>query len=263
VLDSDASGAPRTIFAAYTDHFAAVIRVLRAGTAGFEVAAEPAQFDLYGSECEVTIRDLNADGQPDVHLTFLGSGNSVDWLFSWDGQDLRNLAPTRATERGTLLSELRNAELLDLNGDGIPEVSSSINVPEGGSPTPTRLYRWSAGQYESDQQVVGPWVFTRAAGSPATDRILVLLPPTAQGPFTMHVVNGTAMVGTRVENAVESARIWMNGQEIFRPNDFGNNVATIERTVVLQSMNELQVRLAGAPSGRITVLIKASAWPMP
>lgn len=45
-----------------------------------------------------------------------------------------------------------------------------------------------------------------------------------------------------------------------RPSDFGNQVAVIERTVSVLAENELQVRLAGAPGGRITIVIDAASW---
>ncbi len=93
--------------------------------------------------------------------------------------------------------------------------------------------------------------------------VSVTLPANAVGPFTLTVFNGAggAEPGARVENAVDSGRLWLNGVELVSPNHFGNNVAVIQRTVTLpQAENELKVRLGGAPGGRIVVTIDPTSW---
>lgn len=68
-------------------------------------------------------------------------------------------------------------------------------------------------------------------------------------PYTLHIVNGHAN-GT---NRISSARVTLNGTEIAGPNDFGQNVAVIDRTVSLQAGNTLQIRFTSAPGSFITI----------
>jgi hypothetical protein len=42
--------------------------------------------------------------------------------------------------------------------------------------------------------------------------------------------------------------------------NFGQRVALIEKTVTLQQENTIKVRLAGAPGGRITIVIDSANW---
>src|SRR5262245_44967650 len=71
VYETDASAAPQTIVAAYTNHTEAVVRILRAGHGGFYVAAEPpAWLDLSGVWCEVSLDDVDGDGRRDIRVDF-------------------------------------------------------------------------------------------------------------------------------------------------------------------------------------------------
>lgn len=54
------------------------------------------------------------------------------------------------------------------------------------------------------------------------------------------------------ENRVTSAKIMLNGTELFSPKNFNENVDTLRKTVVLtQDYNELSVRVEGSPSSFI------------
>ncbi len=57
------------------------------------------------------------------------------------------------------------------------------------------------------------------------------------------------------ENRVSSARIILNGSQIAGPNDFGHQVGLIEKPVVLNLNNTLEVRLMSAPGSFINVQI--------
>lgn len=264
VLEADASGAPVTIFAAYTDLYEGAVRVLKRSGAGFTVAAEPSQESHSGFDCEVQLLDLNGDGANEVRVSFMAGTNSADWFYAWDGAVLTSMTPLLALP-GTEVGEtaIRNAGVMDLDGDGVVEVvsfnPSPIDPAELGSPS--ELYRLNAGRFEIDRPVVSVSAFKRADGAPRDDSVSLRLPAGATGPFTLRVFNGSGLgTGSRVENSVESGRIWLNGQEIVSPQHFGNNVAVIERTVTLQAENELKVRLGGAPGGRIVVVIDAASW---
>ena len=259
VLATDPSGSAQTIVATYTNGYRAVVRVLQRSGDGFQIAAEPSGLHLWGLDCSIELANLTAQ-QRIVHLTFHGAANTVDWVFVWTGQELSNLTPLVNTDFGNPDSQFRNAELIDLDGDGALDVTSRINA-SGDEPTsPTKVFRWTSGGFVPDLPILGPWTFVREDSSPTTDQILFELPSTAQGPFTLFVVNGTGTTGSRVENAVESARVWLNGEEVLRPSDFGANIGTIERAITLQQTNQLDVRLGGTPGGIIVVKIKVSSW---
>ena len=97
----------------------------------------------------------------------------------------------------------------------------------------------------------GPKTYTRTAGPPNSFTDTFTLPAGTTAPYTLHVVNGNAN-GT---NRISSATIKLNGVEILDPNDFGQNVAVLDRTVALQATNTLEIRLTSAPGSFITVSV--------
>jgi hypothetical protein len=260
VLQTNSAGAPTVVLAAYTNLTSAAVRVLVPDGAGFRVAAEPASDDLAGESCAVHAVDVNNDGVPEAHLELYSNNASIDWVYSWDGQTLTNLTPV-ATDpiSGAADSALINAVLIDTNGDGVLEAFSS-DLGGNDPPSAGRIYELSGGRFVFTRSVVDVFQFERSNETPETESVTVTLPAGAQGPFTLRVFNGAGVVGKRVDNAVDSGRIWLNDQEIVSPNAFGSQVAVIERVVTLQSENTLKVRLAGTPGGRISVVIDAASW---
>ena len=76
----------------------------------------------------------------------------------------------------------------------------------------------------------GPIQYTRTAGPPDQFTATFALPTGTTAPYTIHIVNGNAD-GTK---RVSSGTIKLNGIQIAGPNDFGQNVAVIDRAVTLQ-----------------------------
>lgn len=97
----------------------------------------------------------------------------------------------------------------------------------------------------------GPKQYTRTAGPPNQFTDTFTLPSGTTAPYTLHVVNGNAN-GT---NRISSATVKLNGVEILDPNDFGQNVAVLDRTVTLQTTNTLTIRLTSAPGSFIIVSV--------
>ncbi|MEK6804385.1 MAG: LamG-like jellyroll fold domain-containing protein, partial [Nitrospirota bacterium] len=95
----------------------------------------------------------------------------------------------------------------------------------------------------------GPQQYTRTAGPPNQSTDTFTLPTGTTAPYTLHIVNGNAN-GT---NRISSARVTLNGTEIAGPTDFGQNVVVVDRTVILQATNTLQVRLTSAPGSFLTI----------
>lgn len=145
VLATDRTGAPEATFATYTNGYRAVVRVLRKGASGFQVAAEPSGLHLWGLDCTIALVDLAPERRRVIHLSFQGGANTVDWLFAWKGQDLSNLTPLVNTEFGGQDSQLVDADFVDLDRDGTLEIVSRTESAKG-VPAP-KIFRWSSGRY--------------------------------------------------------------------------------------------------------------------
>jgi hypothetical protein len=265
VLESDGQGNPETVVAAYANVFSGAVRVLRRSGSNYFVADEATDDLFVGEFCEIEAVDVDGDGKPEAIVRFLNNPSTLDWVYAWRNSTLVNIGPTSAVSQTSQAdTELFGVRVVDLNGDGIKELASfrspSMNLET--PPPPVRLFRLTQGAFAFDKSVITLRSFERKEGNPETRTTTVRLPTNAVGPFTMRVINGAGVSGTgnRVESAAESGRIWLNGQQIIGPNDFGNQVAAIERSLTLQPTNELSVRLAGTPGGRITILIEAASW---
>ena len=258
VYESDASGAPQTIVAAYTNHTEAVVRVLRAGTGGFDVVAEPqAGLDLSGVWCDVILEDLDGDGRQEFRVDFRFNRDTVSWVFRWDGQQLWNLTPTTNTAvTGYQSSSFVNGDLVDADNDGTKEIyvrPESPRFPDE-QVVPARLFRLYGDRYVEDTPLVGMWKFVQTSGGPETSNVPVRLPQGAGGASTLRVVNG--LPGGTARAA--SAQVWVNGREILSPSDFGTNVGVMERQVTLGTENELAVRFTGQPPSEILIIIESA-----
>jgi hypothetical protein len=261
VYEADASGAPRTIVAAYTNHTEAVIRVLRAGARGFDVLAEsPPGLDLSGVRCDVLLEDVDADGRKEIRVDFSLNRDTVSWLFRWDGQQLRNLTPTAgAAISGYQMTTFVNGDLVDVDNDGIREIYVPPPYRFADEPLlPAALYRLHGERFVQESLLLGMWTFVRKTGSPETSDVSVLVPRGARGPYTLRVVNGLPHGRARAT----SAQVWLNGAEILSSIDFGN-VAIIERRITLASENELAVRFAGQASSELLIIIESENWGHP
>jgi hypothetical protein len=151
VLDSEPSGAPRTIVAAYTDGTNGIVRVLRTGRTGFAVVAEPTGFALHGFACSMSLLDVDNDGTKEAHLSFMAQSGSSDWVFRWNGQELENLTPVTPHEYdGRLTTDLLRARFVDLDNDGVLEISVvATHAPEAPH-RPQVVYRWRGNRFVED-----------------------------------------------------------------------------------------------------------------
>lgn len=260
VYDADASGAPRTIVAAYTNHTAAAVRVLQARAGGFEVVAEPASgLGLTGVWCDITLEDLDADGRKEILVDFSVNRDTVSWVFRWDGQQLLNMTPTTAGAiTGYGMSNVVNGDLVDVDNDGTKEIYVSPSYPRfPDEPIQAGvLYRLESGQYVEEMQLVGMWSLTRKTGTLETSTMTFAVPEVARGPYMLRVVNGRPDRTARATNV----QLWIDGREILAPTDFGGDAAIIEREVALAGEHRLAVRFAGQPSGEILIIIGSKSW---
>ena len=106
-------------------------------------------------------------------------------------------------------------------------------------------------QVTANTPVFGPQTYTRTTGAPNQYTTTFTAPAWVVSPYNLHVVNGDANGNYRIS----SATISLNGVQILGPSDFNQNVATIDRSVTLQSTNTLQVTLASKPGSFLTINI--------
>ena len=98
--------------------------------------------------------------------------------------------------------------------------------------------------------VFGPKQYTRNQGKPVTETDN--FPSSITGPdFTLRVINGDE----QGDHRVSSATVVLNGEQILSPSDFNQQVGVIERTVSINSNNEISVKLTSAPGSFITISI--------
>ena len=106
--------------------------------------------------------------------------------------------------------------------------------------------------------VFGPKTYIRGTGEPQTfvDTFPVFNP---DGEFRLRVINGEWGGDKRIEDAVSSARIFVNGVEIVTTSDFNKTVATIDDSVQeIFSENIVEVWMASAPESKLIVEIIGS-----
>ncbi|UCH97723.1 MAG: hypothetical protein JSV88_12970, partial [Candidatus Aminicenantes bacterium] len=98
----------------------------------------------------------------------------------------------------------------------------------------------------------GPKQYTRDKGKPVTIEENFTIPLNyASSGFTMTLTNGSA----QGENRVSSAEIELNGELIFSPADFNQQVGLMERTVELKANNLLSIKLNSKPGSYLVIHI--------
>jgi hypothetical protein len=96
--------------------------------------------------------------------------------------------------------------------------------------------------------------FSRSTGKPVQATADFALPAIVHAPFTLFLLNGD---GTGA-NRVSSARISLNGNELFGPADFSQSIGQLQQSVILSNTNTLLVELASAPGSLIEIFITAA-----
>jgi len=97
----------------------------------------------------------------------------------------------------------------------------------------------------------GPRTFVRSSGKPITERVTFPLLGQLTEPFTLRLLNGDPHGAHRVD----SGNIALNGQAIFGPNQFNEQMGKLSHAVSLQASNTLSVRLNGKPGDQFTLEI--------
>ena len=99
--------------------------------------------------------------------------------------------------------------------------------------------------------IFGPKTFVRKKGKPVEETLVFESDPELLGPFTMNLMSGDASGSHRVDSAV----IKLNGDVIFDPSSFNEQIGFLSQAVSLQSTNSLSVELRGKPGDLLTIEI--------
>ena len=92
-------------------------------------------------------------------------------------------------------------------------------------------------------EVFGPTTCIRGKGKPATEI------------FTFSALGGQATLKL-TNRKVSSATVTLNGQMVFGPSDFGQNVDYLESEIpLLEGQNTIKILLKGKPGGEVTIQI--------
>lgn len=258
VRNVDGQGMPTTIVAGYTDLNRAVLRVLTRNAEGqftptYESSATP---PLIGARCEITLLDVDGDGQRDVFLELALGRRGSGWIFRWGSGGLENFTPLD-TGAGTSLSELSDASFFDVRHDGTLQIVGIRADPpdeenERIAAAPL-MYRLGAGGYEIDRPVL------LAARIMPGDPDLVRNPEfslaaNSDGPYVLRFINGDAEDLHRVTGGT----ITLNGAAIAGGGQINDQVEFLDIPLGSSLLvdNALDVQLQGASDAYAIIIIE-------
>lgn len=250
--DLDGTGTPTYIVALYSNGIRAVLRVINAvGNTGTVVAA-PADPTLDPYHMSMQLVDLDGDGKPEILLSSGSMRRTANWIFAWRSAALVLISPARTLKDGTHVSLIPDVRLVDVDGDGRPELLTR-DISTGIDTT----YKLVAGAYQRTSDTLFSSDFERSTGEPNYWDIvagLTLGAADVKSRYELRVING-APTGV----PATSATITLNGKVIFKPADFKNALVTLTALTNLAADNELEVDLAGAPKSSFRIVIARAA----
>lgn len=127
-----------------------------------------------------------------------------------------------------------------------------------GGPSPDAEARTTETQRPGARRdtLFGPRLFERETGPPRAETVTVEDGELAvfEGPFVLHLRNGTS----DGEQRVSAARVWLDDELIFGPDDFSQQVGRLEHEVSLEAGSTLRVLVAGAPEGALEVWVEGT-----
>jgi hypothetical protein len=97
----------------------------------------------------------------------------------------------------------------------------------------------------------GPEVFIRSKGKPITD-VREFSTTDFQDPYILHLRNGD----DNGKNRVSSANVWLNGEALFEPSDFSQQVWGYDVEVELNEQSILEVKIASKPGSKLKIWIE-------
>jgi RHS repeat-associated protein len=124
------------------------------------------------------------------------------------------------------------------------------------------LWLFAGLSFAADVSIFGPEQYMRTTGDPDvyTDTFAGLFTEIVNtGKLT--VLNGNQIGGNRIEDAISSAEIYVNGELIFGPSDFNQNTYLLEAPIALGESNSLYVELRSKPASYLIIQITQNIDP--
>ena len=241
----------RVLFAAYTNQEFGRVRALVLTPEGDVSRIVEPDLTMHGRQPLVTLRDLNADGTPEVVARFEDDRGMSTWLFAWSEGGLRFLSADPDDPAETALV---SPQFLDLDGDGILEILDEAmgDRDHDGTPaTVNTLYRRSDGNYVPAAHIEFWREYTRRTGAPEAKTDTFDAPADAPAhKATLWIVNG-GFTNVRVP----SAKIDLNGATVVAPSQLNETVRGLQVPVTLTEKNTITVRVTGDPKAQLAIFI--------
>lgn len=112
--------------------------------------------------------------------------------------------------------------------------------------------------FAAEGTLFGPNKYLRTSGAPNvyTDTFSAI---TGEG--RLIVKNGSWDGENRIVDAISSASIYVNGQQIFGPSDFNQQVYLLEKPVNLSENNTISIELASSPGSYLNIEVREEVDP--
>ncbi|HEY2094008.1 MAG TPA: VCBS repeat-containing protein [Thermoanaerobaculia bacterium] len=241
--DLDGTGSGDYIVAAYYNGGHDALRVLRMAPTGASVAADFNPGYIGGALASLSIADLDGDGKPEIIMSIPGGRYTQDWLFKWTVGAIKLFGPLESDGAGRPHTTLFGLNLLDIDGDGIPE----LLTPDADR-SRMAVQELVNGKYVTRPPLVFYYRLTRGTGLPdALDTGVTVTP----GNYTLTIVNGDS----HGLNRSTAAYLEVNGVVIFAESAFKKAERVLSATVALHETNELYLELRSAPGSEVTIAI--------
>ncbi|MBW2604834.1 MAG: hypothetical protein JRE28_11050 [Deltaproteobacteria bacterium] len=117
---------------------------------------------------------------------------------------------------------------------------------------------FAGNSFATQVTVFGPNQYVRTTGSPNvfTDTFTAI-----SGEGMLIVKNGAIDGDSRITDAISSASVYINGEQIFGPSDFNKNAYLLQAPVNLTENNSITVELASSPGSYLTIEITEEVDP--
>lgn len=247
----------RWIFAAYSDGYSGVVRVIERTSPRPRLAAESTFPDMAGTAPGIQMLDLDANGSPEVLASFADQyGTDTFWIFAWNGGVLQLLNPVARDAASDTESSITDATFVDVDADGTLEVIDQKAIrhwDSDGEATDEALYTI----YSLRDSRLSPSSsatlfrgFRRGTGKPMRDETTITV--AEAGRYRLRVVSGDGTKG-----ASSSANVWINDAAVLSPSDFKRSDKAITRGVNLAAgTHTLAVQMNGKPESHVWVLLE-------
>ena len=109
---------------------------------------------------------------------------------------------------------------------------------------------FSGTSFATQVTVFGPNQYVRTTGAPDvfTNSFTAI-----SGVGMLIVKNGAIDGNNRITDAISSASVYVNGEQIFGPSDFNQNVYLLQAPVNLTENNSITVKLASSPGSYLNI----------